>query len=177
MTSALTAPAATTASLTPAQALAQLCQQDPNDSITRLFAQRPIMDLRAVSTVSGTVHVFGTANRPNLAYSKLQVSGDDRKTWTDIGQRWTRATIDDFYGQIFGSANHDNFSYFQLELSADQKNWTSLRRSTQPAIGDTLLLAWNSRTVPNGEYWLRLLVVDKTGNYNEPCAVHIVIRN
>ncbi len=77
---------------------------------------------------------------------------------------------------IAGSANRDNFSYYELQFSSDQKNWTRLQRVIRPAVNENLF-SWDTNTVSNGDYWLRLLVVDKTGNYNEPCPVHIVVRN
>jgi hypothetical protein len=35
----------------------------------------------------------------------------------------------------------------------------------------------DTRTLPNGEYILRVTVVDQTGNYPEPCEVSVRIAN
>jgi hypothetical protein len=35
----------------------------------------------------------------------------------------------------------------------------------------------NSADLPNGVYWLRLVVVDQTGNFPPPAAARIEIRN
>ncbi len=67
---------------------------------------------------------------------------------------------------IFGVTNRDNFNY-----------WAELRRTTAPVIGDALMLYWNSRLTLKGDYWLRVLVVDKTGNYNQPCEYHRIVKN
>ncbi len=77
---------------------------------------------------------------------------------------------------IAGSANRDNFSYFETQFSSDQKNWTRLSRMIRPAVNESLF-SWDTITVPNGDYWIRLLVIDKSGNYNQPCAVHVVVKN
>lgn len=213
--------------------------------INRLIAQTRIADFSMPVVVQGTVYVYGTANTPNLQYSKVEFSAD-KKNWTGIGGEIKGVTAEMFYGawqttsisdgeywlrllpvdrtgnyaepqcplhvtvnnkaatqptagdcndpnarittpkpdqtvsgnvNIFGSANRDNFNVFKLQLSSDRKNWSDLRTSNAPVAGDALLFYWNSRLVANGDYWLRVLVVDKTGNYNEPCAVHVVVKN
>ena len=50
------------------------------------------------------------------------------------------------------------------------------RFSTLSCGADGLLIEFNTRTVPKGAYQLRLLAVDRTGNYGEPCTVGITIR-
>ena len=76
---------------------------------------------------------------------------------------------------VYGTATIPNLEYWKAELSADGQGWALLYRSAA-AVGDGLLIEFNTRTVPKGAYQLRLLAVDRTGNYGEPCTVGITIR-
>ena len=76
---------------------------------------------------------------------------------------------------VYGTAAIANLEYWKAELSADGQGWALLYRSAA-AVADGLLIEFNTRTVPKGAYQLRLLAVDRTGNYGEPCTVRITIR-
>jgi len=76
---------------------------------------------------------------------------------------------------VYGTAAILNLEYWKAELSADGQGWALLYRSAA-AVADGLLIEFNTRTVPKGAYQLRLLAVDRTGNYGEPCTVSITIR-
>jgi hypothetical protein len=76
---------------------------------------------------------------------------------------------------VYGTAAIPNLEYWKAELSADGQGWALLYRSAA-AVADGLLIEFNTRTVPKGAYQLRLLAVDRTGNYGEPCTVRITIR-
>jgi hypothetical protein len=76
---------------------------------------------------------------------------------------------------VYGVAAIANLAYWKAELSADGQGWALLYRSAA-AVADGLLIEFNTRTVPKGAYQLRLLAVDRTGNYGAPCTVRITIR-
>lgn len=78
---------------------------------------------------------------------------------------------------VYGTAAIPDLEYWKAELSAQDggQGWTMLYRSNA-AVRDGLLIEFNTRTVPKGAYQLRLLAVDRTGNYGEPCTVGITIR-
>ena len=76
---------------------------------------------------------------------------------------------------VYGTAAIPNLEYWKGEISADGSHWTLLYRAAAP-VADGLLIEFNTRTVPKGAYQLRLLAVDRTGNYGEPCTVGITIR-
>ena len=61
------------------------------------------------------------------------------------------------------------------ELSADGQGWTVLYRSEGPVAAGQLI-EFNTRTVPRGSYQLRLMAVDKTGNYGPPCTVALTVQ-
>ena len=76
---------------------------------------------------------------------------------------------------ITGTAEIPNLEYWKGEISADGKGWTMLYRSAQP-VRDGLLIEFNTRTVPAGTYQVRLLAVDRTGNYPAPCVIQVTTR-
>lgn len=81
---------------------------------------------------------------------------------------------------VYGTAAAANLEYWKVELSADSfdsaqdggQGWTLLYRQNA-GVQDGLLMEFNTRTVPAGAYQLRLLAVDRTGNYGAPCTVSI----
>ncbi len=76
---------------------------------------------------------------------------------------------------ITGTAAIPNLEYWKGEISADGNGWTMVYRSTQPVQGG-LLIEFNTRTVPPGAYQVRLLAVDRRGNYPPPCVIGITTR-
>ncbi|HOG48807.1 MAG TPA: hypothetical protein PLJ35_17850 [Anaerolineae bacterium] len=64
-----------------------------------------------------------------------------------------------------GTATRPGFAYYKFEFRPhDRANWSFLARFEQP-VSDGVLMEWDTTTVPPGVYWLRLVVVDNTGNY------------
>jgi len=76
---------------------------------------------------------------------------------------------------IVGTAAIPNQEYWKGEISADGQHWTLLYRSNRP-VWEGLLIEFNTRTVPKGAYQIRLLAVDRTGNYPEPCVIGVTVR-
>lgn len=76
---------------------------------------------------------------------------------------------------VSGSATIPDLEYWKAELSPDGQGWTPLYRSQSPVTAGQLI-EFHTRTVPPGGYQLRLLAVDKTGNYGPPCAVAITMQ-
>jgi formylglycine-generating enzyme required for sulfatase activity len=76
---------------------------------------------------------------------------------------------------ISGSAEIANLDYWKGEISADGQGWTVLYRSSSP-VRNGVLIEFNTGTVPHGTYQVRLLAVDRTGNYPEPCIIQVSIR-
>jgi len=78
---------------------------------------------------------------------------------------------------IEGTAQSNAFNYYKVEYSVDGAAWVSVvedyKMETQVAEG--VLATWDTATVANGEYWLRAVVVDNTGNFvaSEPVAVTV----
>ena len=80
---------------------------------------------------------------------------------------------------IQGTANHARFQFFKVELAqgAEPASWGVLNRThLNPVIGG-VLEQFDTTTVPNGLYWLQLVVVDQSGNFPPPCQVRVIVRN
>jgi hypothetical protein len=86
--------------------------------------------------------------------------------------RITAITRQGVWWLIEGTATVDPFWYWKMELSADGAAWTTLYRGESPVTGGRLM-EFNTTTVPKGQYQLRLTVVQRDGNYPEPCEVGI----
>ena len=79
--------------------------------------------------------------------------------------------------QLVGSASIPDFEYYKFEFRLSGfGDWTFIQRFTEPINGG-ILGAWDTRSVPSGDYELRLVVVDYTGNYPPPCTLRLVVQN
>ncbi len=77
--------------------------------------------------------------------------------------------------QVSGVAAIENFDYYKFEFrAATGGDWSFIERHNAPVNGG-VLGAWNTDTVAPGEYELRLVVVDASGNYPEPCVVRLKV--
>ncbi len=74
---------------------------------------------------------------------------------------------------ITGSATHPDFQFYKIEIRAEASAaWQNI--ITRPAaVVNGVLADFNTTLLPNGVYWLRLTVVDKTGNFPPPCEVRV----
>ncbi|MCB0163075.1 MAG: SH3 domain-containing protein [Anaerolineae bacterium] len=71
---------------------------------------------------------------------------------------------------ISGFANVPNFKSYKIEYSTDPHSgvWNYLFEQDTP-VENGVLMHLETSTVPPGPYGVRLTVVDKSGNYPEPC--------
>jgi cytoskeletal protein RodZ len=77
---------------------------------------------------------------------------------------------------ITGRATHEAFSSYKLELTPDVGGLIFIGSGNAPVDGG-VLGSFDSGTVPNGGYTLRLTVVDQTGNFPPPCDVNVTVQN
>jgi hypothetical protein len=79
--------------------------------------------------------------------------------------------------QLVGSAHIPDFEYYKFEFRGNRfGDWTFIQRFNQ-SINGGILGAWDTRSVASGEYEFRLVVVDKTGNYPDPCVLRLIVQN
>jgi hypothetical protein len=79
---------------------------------------------------------------------------------------------------IYGTADIAGFEYYKFEVRGEQTNgeWVTTAVFRQPAR-DTLLGTWDTVAWQPGPYELRLVVVDNTGNFPEPCVVALTVQS
>ncbi|MBN1137824.1 MAG: hypothetical protein JXM73_14645 [Anaerolineae bacterium] len=79
---------------------------------------------------------------------------------------------------VHGTANIDSFQYYKIEvgLGRDPNAWTVVGDLHYTSVAHGQLGTFSSGVYSPGTYTLRLVVVDQTGNYPEPCRVTIIVQ-
>jgi hypothetical protein len=80
---------------------------------------------------------------------------------------------------ILGSAGGSNFQFYKVEWtrSADSADWHLIGTTYPVPVTDGVLVQWDTTTVPDGVYTLRLRVVKTDGNYLEYFVPQVVVAN
>jgi hypothetical protein len=75
---------------------------------------------------------------------------------------------------IIGTANIANFQFYKLEWSSASapNDWHWFAGAESP-VNNGALGAFDPALVPPGSYYIRLVVVDNTGNFPQPCVVQV----
>ncbi len=78
---------------------------------------------------------------------------------------------------IRGTADIANFSFYKVELGLGEQpgRWTAIGDLHRAPVTDGFLDVLDTSGLPPGTYSIRLVVVDVTGNFPEPCEVQIVV--
>jgi hypothetical protein len=81
---------------------------------------------------------------------------------------------------VQGTANIASFQYYKVEVGPGSNprdhEWTVVGQLHRNPVTGGVLETFNSGAYPVGTYTLRLVVVDQTGNYPQPCQVTISIQ-
>lgn len=79
---------------------------------------------------------------------------------------------------VRGTANIPDFQYYKIEVGPgnDPGQWTVVGQLHSSPVVNGLLETFNGGAYAAGTYTLRLVVVDQTGNYPEPCRVTITVQ-
>jgi len=82
---------------------------------------------------------------------------------------------------VRGTAKVDNFWYYKFEYRKDdgQQNWITYDDLKRAPVENGVLGEWdlNALQLPDGWYWFRVVVVDRTGNYPPPCEMRVYVRD
>ncbi|MBN1312844.1 MAG: LysM peptidoglycan-binding domain-containing protein [Anaerolineae bacterium] len=80
--------------------------------------------------------------------------------------------------KITGTARTSNFASYRLEIRQEgtQQPFTTIFTGYEP-VTDGTLAEFNTLDWSNGEYWLRLVVLDAQNNYPERCSILIAFYN
>src|SRR5690606_13924789 len=75
---------------------------------------------------------------------------------------------------VTGTASLPDLNYFKLEIRPNfSETFNYIGRSTTGVVGGTLARL-NSTNYGTGIHWLRLTVVDSTGNFPTPCTIPLI---
>ena len=81
---------------------------------------------------------------------------------------------------VRGTANIASFQYYKVEVgpgsNPKDNEWTVVGSLHESPVSGGLLETFNSGAYPAGTYSLRLVVVDQTGNYPQPCRVTVTVQ-
>jgi hypothetical protein len=81
---------------------------------------------------------------------------------------------------VRGSANIPSFQYYKVEVGPGSNprdhEWTVVGSLHESPVSGGVLETFNSGAYAAGTYTLRLVVVDQTGNYPEPCRVTVTVQ-
>lgn len=79
---------------------------------------------------------------------------------------------------VRGVANIANFQYYKIEVGQgpNPQQWTVVGQLHYTPVTGGVLETFNSNAYPPGVYTLRLVVVDQTGNYPDPCPVMVTVQ-
>jgi LysM repeat protein len=78
--------------------------------------------------------------------------------------------------EIRGTAEVQDFWYYKVEFRFDDEpnHWRYIYSAYAP-VRDGVLAVWDTSPLPDGVYWLRLAVVDRTANYRPGCEARITV--
>jgi hypothetical protein len=83
-------------------------------------------------------------------------------------------------GEFRGTATLPEFSFYKLEVrregASTAADYVTFYTGETPVSGG-LLGTLDTALYENGEYWIRLVVVNTTNNYPERCAILFVFEN
>lgn len=78
---------------------------------------------------------------------------------------------------ITGSADVPDFGFYKYEVaSMGSQNWATIAANRDPVRNDQLG-EWNTASLANGYYFLRLVITDNVGVALEPCVIAIQVVN
>lgn len=78
---------------------------------------------------------------------------------------------------ITGTADVPNFGFYKYEVaSMGSQNWATIAANREP-VRDGELGEWNTASLTNGDYFLRLVITDNVGESLEPCVIAVRVLN
>ena len=79
--------------------------------------------------------------------------------------------------EIMGTASTPNFGFFKYEFAPrGSQNWATISAGREPKRNE-VLGTWNTTSLTNGDYFLRLVITDNVGVSLEPCVIAIRVAN
>jgi hypothetical protein len=78
---------------------------------------------------------------------------------------------------ITGTAQVPNFGFYKYEVAPrGTQNWATISAEREPKQNEKLG-EWNTSSLTNGDYFLRLVITDNVGVSLEPCVIAVRVTN
>jgi hypothetical protein len=78
---------------------------------------------------------------------------------------------------ITGTASVPNFGFYKYEVALlGTQNWATISAAREPKLNEALG-SWNTSSLTNGDYFLRLVITDNVGVSLEPCVIAVRVAN
>jgi hypothetical protein len=79
--------------------------------------------------------------------------------------------------ELTGTADVPNLAFFKYEISSLGSNvWATISAGDKIVKNDSLGV-WDTTTLPNGDYFLQLVLIDNAGQTLEPCVIAVRVEN
>ena len=79
--------------------------------------------------------------------------------------------------ELVGTADIPNFGFYKYEVTPlGTENWVTVSAGNKPVRNDQLGV-WDTTTLANGDYFVRLVLTDNIGTSLEPCVIAIRVLN
>jgi hypothetical protein len=79
--------------------------------------------------------------------------------------------------KIAGTANVLNFGFYKYEVAPmGTQKWATIAANPEP-VQNNELGNWNTSSLTNGDYFLRLVITDNVGKALEPCVIAVRVAN
>jgi hypothetical protein len=79
--------------------------------------------------------------------------------------------------RITGTANVPNFGFYKYEVAPrGTQDWATISANRDPKQNADLG-EWNTSSLTNGDYFLRLVITDNVGASLEPCVIAVRVAN
>jgi hypothetical protein len=79
--------------------------------------------------------------------------------------------------EITGTASVPNFGFYKYEIAPmGSQNWATISAGREPKRNE-VLGTWDTSSVTNGDYFLRLVIIDNVGASLEPCVIAVRVAN
>ncbi|MBI5033594.1 MAG: hypothetical protein HZB51_23980 [Chloroflexi bacterium] len=79
--------------------------------------------------------------------------------------------------EIKGTATDPNMEYWKIEYRPEASTVYDQLNKSNKGITDDVLARLSTKTVANGVYFIRLVIVKKDGNFPTPCEFRVTVQN